>query len=77
MKKAEKLVNTTMRATTSLSERELAVVRGIAEGKTYEQIAVDLNLGFETVRTHVRTVRKKLNLTKAGIAAWAVREKIV
>lgn len=63
--------------TVSLSEREQAVIRGIAAGKSYEQIAVDLNLGFETVRTHVRTVRKKLGLTKAGIAAWAVREGLV
>jgi len=60
-----------------LSDRELAVVRGIAEGKTYQHIADELDLGYETVRTYAARVRKKLSLTKAGIAAWAVRNQKV
>lgn len=56
-----------------LSDRELSVVRGIAEGNTYGQIADHLGIGLETVRTHAASIRRKLKTTKAGIAAWAVR----
>jgi len=57
-----------------LSDREVAILRGIAAGHTYEKIARELELGYETVRTYVRALRKKLGLNKAGIAAWAARK---
>lgn len=58
-----------------LSGRELAVVRGIADGKTYQQIAEHLELGHETVRTYASRIRKKLNIrSRSAIAAWAVRQ---
>jgi DNA-binding CsgD family transcriptional regulator len=56
-----------------LSDRELSVVRGIVEGSTYRQIADRLGIGVETVRTHAASIRRKLQMTKSGIAAWAVR----
>ena len=65
-------------AEVSLSFRELAVIRGIVDGKTYRQIAEEIDVGFETVRTNVASVRNKLGIrSKAAIAAWAVRNNKV
>ncbi|MXV16638.1 response regulator transcription factor [Hufsiella ginkgonis] len=43
-----------------LSERETAVLRGIAEGKSYTKIAVDLFISKETVRSHIKNIYQKL-----------------
>lgn len=64
-------------AAAGLSDRQVAVVRGIADGKTYREIAEALGVSYETVRTHVTKVRNKLNTrTKSGISAWAVRNGV-
>jgi DNA-binding NarL/FixJ family response regulator len=44
----------------SLSPREKEIMRLMAEGMTAEQIANQLNVSVETVRTHVRNVIRKL-----------------
>lgn len=43
-----------------LSERETAVIRGIAEGKSYTKIALDLFISKETVRSHIKNIYQKL-----------------
>ena len=43
-----------------LSEREQAVLRGIAEGKSYSKIALDLFISKETVRSHIKNIYQKL-----------------
>lgn len=43
-----------------LSERETAVLRGIAEGKSYTKIALDLFISKETVRSHIKNIYQKL-----------------
>ncbi|RZM25455.1 MAG: response regulator transcription factor [Pedobacter sp.] len=43
-----------------LSEREQAVLRGIAEGKSYTKIALDLFISKETVRSHIKNIYLKL-----------------
>lgn len=43
-----------------LSERETAVLQGIAEGKTYSKIALDLFISKETVRSHIKNIYGKL-----------------
>jgi putative nucleotidyltransferase with HDIG domain len=43
-----------------LSNRELEVLRGLAEGKVYKQIALDLTLSASTVRSHLHNVYGKL-----------------
>jgi len=60
-----------------LSPRERAVVVGIAEGKTYQEIAEDLGVGYETVKTYAARLRKKLGLgSKTAVAVWAVKNKL-
>ena len=63
-----------------LSIRELEVVRLIVKGKKYREIAVDLQLGYETVKTYAARIRKKLNVhSKTEIATWyllKVREEV-
>jgi len=43
-----------------LSARELDVLRRLAEGKVYKQIAQDLDLSASTVRSHLHNVYGKL-----------------
>jgi putative nucleotidyltransferase with HDIG domain len=43
-----------------LSAREVEVLRRLAEGKVYKQIALDLNLSTSTVRTHLHNTYCKL-----------------
>jgi putative nucleotidyltransferase with HDIG domain len=43
-----------------LSGREVEVLRRLAEGKVYKQIALELNLSTSTVRTHLHNTYTKL-----------------
>jgi putative nucleotidyltransferase with HDIG domain len=43
-----------------LSARELEILKRLAEGKVYKQIAVDLSLSTSTVRTHLHNTYAKL-----------------
>lgn len=43
-----------------LSERETDVLKGIAEGKSYTRIALDLFISKETVRSHIKNIYQKL-----------------
>ena len=55
-----------------LTERELTVLRQLAHGKTNREIATDLVVSEETVKTHVGNILSKLQLhqrTQAVIAA--------
>jgi len=55
----------------TLSARELDVVRLIVKGKKYREIASDLQLGYETVKTYAARIRKKLRVhSKTEIATW-------
>ena len=51
-----------------LSERETAVLQGIAEGKTYSKIAVDLFISKETVRSHIKNIYGKLAVSSKAQA---------
>ena len=58
----------------ALSARELQVVPPVAQGKTCKDIAVILDLGFETIGSYRKTMTKKLRvndvagLTQLGLA---------
>jgi DNA-binding NarL/FixJ family response regulator len=43
-----------------LSERETDVLKGIAAGKSYTKIALDLFISKETVRSHIKNIYQKL-----------------
>jgi len=46
----------------SLTEKEGRVLAGLAKGLAYKEIADVLNISFETVRTHVRSIYEKLHV---------------
>jgi DNA-binding NarL/FixJ family response regulator len=46
-----------------LTAREEAILRLLARGSRYKEIASDLGLGVETVHTHIRHIYEKLHVT--------------
>ena len=46
----------------TLTEREKQVLGGLAKGYLYKEIADLLDISFETVRTHVRSIYEKLHV---------------
>lgn len=46
----------------TLTDRERDVLAGLAKGLAYKEIAGQLNISFETVRTHVRSIYEKLHV---------------
>jgi DNA-binding NarL/FixJ family response regulator len=60
-------------ATTSLSQRELDVLRRIANGLLNKQIAVELGLSENTVKTHIARIMGKLGVhDRTSLAMKAV-----
>jgi NarL family two-component system response regulator LiaR len=58
-----------------LTEREVEVLRLVAQGMTNQDIAETLVIGVGTVRTHVSNILAKLHLANRTQAAlWALRE---
>ena len=63
---------------TSLSEREVEVLRQMARGLTNKQIAVELNISYETVKEHVQHILGKIGVgDRTQAAVWAVRNDVV
>ena len=62
----------------ALTDRELSVVRGIAMGKTYKQIARELDLSEKTVATYRERAATKLGLnSRAALTRWALKVGLV
>lgn len=51
-----------------LSDREKNVLKGIAEGKSYSKIALDLFISKETVRSHIKNIYQKLAVNSKAAA---------
>lgn len=65
-------------APASLTERETDVLRGIAAGRSNKEIAHDLGIGEQTVKTHVAHILGKLGVVSRTQAAMlAVRLGLV
>ncbi len=61
-----------------LTEREHAVLQSLVKGLSYKQVAANLNISIDTVRTHIRAVYRKLQVhSVAEAVARAIREKLV
>ena len=61
-----------------LSPREKEVMRLIARGYTYKEIARQLSLSVKTVETHVSAVLRKLQLSsRHELTRWATERRIV
>jgi DNA-binding NarL/FixJ family response regulator len=62
----------------SLSERELEVLRLLSEGATNEEIAGSLFLSEKTVKSHLSSIFRKLEVTnRTQAAARAIRDRMV
>jgi NarL family two-component system response regulator LiaR len=61
--------------TDSLTEREIEVLRLVAQGQSNREIADGLTISEATVRTHVSNILSKLNLcSRTQAALYALRE---
>lgn len=61
-----------------LSAREQEVMRKIARGYTYREVAQELYLSSRTVETHVSNVLRKLQLSnRHELTAWALRRRLL
>jgi DNA-binding NarL/FixJ family response regulator len=70
--KNRKLTNTRVPALAGLKEREIEVLGLLAEGRTSKEIAGDLNLAVETIRTYRKSLMKKLQVHNvAGLIQFA------
>jgi DNA-binding NarL/FixJ family response regulator len=62
----------------SLTAREQEVLRHIARGYTYKEVAEQLYISAKTVETHVSSVLRKLQLTnRHELARWAAERKLI
>jgi len=62
----------------ALTSRERQVLHGAVKGQTYQEIADSLELGFETIKTHMAKIRNKLTCrTRTEVAVLAVRLGLV
>jgi DNA-binding NarL/FixJ family response regulator len=61
-----------------LTNRELEVLRRLAQGDGTEQVARALSMGSETVRTHLKSIYRKLNVdNRSAAVAVALRRGLV
>ena len=61
-----------------LSAREQDVMRLIARGYTYREVATRLHLSVKTIETHVSAVLRKLQLSnRHELTAWATERRLL
>ena len=60
-----------------LTPREKEVLRHLARGYTYKEIARQLNISIKTVETHASAVLRKLQLSNRNeLSRWAAARRI-
>ena len=61
-----------------LTNREQEVLQCLVRGLSYKQVAAELDVSLDTVRTHIRSIYEKLQVHNSSEAvARAIREKLV
>lgn len=61
-----------------LSPRERDVLVRLSEGRAYKQVADDLGIGLDTVRTYVRAIYRKLQVNNVAAAVTrALRDRLI
>ena len=61
-----------------LTSREKEVMRHIARGYTYKEVAKRLHISIKTVETHVSAVLRKLQLSsRHELTAWAADRRLI
>jgi len=61
-----------------LTPREAEVLRYIARGYAYKQVARQLNISVKTVETHVSAVLRKLQLSsRHELTRWATDRRLI
>jgi two-component system NarL family response regulator len=64
--------------TPRLTDRELEVLKLVAEGMSNREIAGELYISENTVKNHVRNILEKLHLhSRMEAVVYAVREKLL
>jgi len=63
---------------TELTSRELEVLRLVVEGKTNDQIGMDLGISVKTVENHLHAIFRKMGvISRVEAAVMAVRESLL
>ena len=66
------------KALSTLSDRDLEVVRLVAEGLSNKEISSRLKLSDKTVKNHISHILAKMNLTaRTQVAVYAIRAGLV
>jgi len=69
---------TILAAEYNLTAKETEVLRSLADGLSYKMIADKLNMGYDTVHTHIKSIYRKLHVASMGEAiSKAIRGKII
>jgi len=55
---------------TQLSQRQLEILRMLAEGHSYKACAASLDVGLDTIRSHVRKIYERLHVHSRSEAVW-------
>jgi DNA-binding NarL/FixJ family response regulator len=72
-KRPQPAADSTTATTELLTDRQQEIVEGLVAGKSYKQIAEDLNISLETVRDHIKKIYRKLRVrSKADV----IRKKL-
>ena len=61
-----------------LTPRELEILRGLARGRSSEQLAEELKMSPHTLRTHVQNILTKLGVhSKLEALVYAIRHGVI